>query len=271
MTKKEWLIILLVAILGLVLSVPFDLKISSILYDQSNWVGRFGEAFGEFPGLFIGALSCAILVLTRNKNAKWPTLSSSILASLGLLILSTLAGVMPVTYLHLPLWTGMILSLSVLIITILLIRKIPIELYPKVRRIAWVGLLTLVCSSLIVSLFKMGWSRVRFRDMGLSISAFTPWYLPNGFLGNLKWASFPSGHVATATVIFVFTLLPTVFFSLKKYAKVISILCYLWVIMVMFSRIIMGAHFLSDTIVGALISLTLFQLFSNHWLVKNDQ
>ncbi|MEI7668246.1 MAG: phosphatase PAP2 family protein, partial [Erysipelotrichaceae bacterium] len=263
MTKKEWMIILLLAIFGLALSVSFDLEISSLLYNQSNWLGRFGEAFGEFPGLFIGALSSAILVLTRNKNAKQSTVSSSILGGLCWLILSILAGVMPSYYLHLPLWTGLILSLIVLVITILLIRKIPVEHYSKIRNIAWVGLLTLVCSSLFVSLLKMGWSRVRFRDMGLSVSAFTPWYLPNGFLGNYKWASFPSGHVATATVIFVFTLLPTVLSSLKKYNKLISIICYLWLIMVMLSRIIMGAHFLSDTIVGVLITLSLFQLFSN--------
>ncbi|MBK7228246.1 MAG: phosphatase PAP2 family protein [Ignavibacteriales bacterium] len=46
---------------------------------------------------------------------------------------------------------------------------------------------------LFVSLIKIFWGRIRFRDLSDNYSDFTPWYFSQGVTGH---QSFPSGHAA---------------------------------------------------------------------------
>ena len=112
-----------------------------------------------------------------------------------------------------------------------------------------------VATFFIIWAFKLTWGRVRFRQGGSDPEVFTPWYLPQGFNG---YYSFPSGHTANATVIFssVFYLkfLPEKY---KKYKPLIVTLLALWIVFVAFSRVLIGAHFLSDVLFGAAITLAI--------------
>ena len=54
MKKNTLFVVGGVSILGMILATLFDLSISQFLFDQSNLLGRFGEAFGEVPGILVG-------------------------------------------------------------------------------------------------------------------------------------------------------------------------------------------------------------------------
>lgn len=268
MSKKEITIIVGVALIGLAIATRYDLQISQTLFDQSNWFGRFGEVFGEFPGLMVGVLSCAILVLTRNKQSVRSNLYSILFGGLFFIGLSLMAGTIPFIYMKLSWWYGTIITFFLISGSTFLLKKIPLSLYPTLRRIAWVGILTLFTTIVTVNMIKLGWSRVRFRDMLNSFSTFTPWFQSNGFTGNTKWTSFPSGHVATASVIIVITLLPRMITSLKKYTSLMMVISYGWILLIMLSRIFIGAHFLSDTIVGACFGIGIFWLIAHGSKIK---
>ena len=95
---------------------------------------------------------------------------------------------------------------------------------------------------------------------------FTPWYLIQGFTTDNEFMSFPSGHSANSSTVIWLTLLPLWLKSLRPYKTLLSIAAYLWLICVMISRVIMGAHFSTDVLVGASITLIMFQLLKQYYL-----
>lgn len=90
-------------------------------------------------------------------------------------------------------------------------------------------------------------------------SAFTPWYKiapkydyydhPN---------SFPSGHTTYSCTLFLSALFCNSFFKLKKYTPIALLFSFIYVGIVGFSRIIAGAHYLSDIAGACIIGYTMF-------------
>ncbi len=107
-----------------------------------------------------------------------------------------------------------------------------------------------------IEISKMVWGRVRFRDLikAGSYEEFTPWYKINGITGN---RSFPSGHTAGASMSYLMMLLP---FVSPKWAKR-RYLCFfiplVYTSVVAYTRLVMGAHYLSDVTVGGAIGFTI--------------
>ena len=125
-----------------------------------------------------------------------------------------------------------IMSVS-LILVVLLIQK-------RRKRAATVSLLSLVGSAILVGFFKSFFARQR------------PGECPNHFFGgNFSCFSFPSGHSTFALYFYgliAYLALRFEIFSLKKWL-IIAGAAFL-VILVAFSRLYLGVHFLSDIIGG---------------------
>jgi len=271
MTKKETLIVLGLALGLLILAIPFDLTFSSMIYDQSNLFGRTFEAIGEFPAMAVAMFSSAALIFTRNKQKALSNIGSLVLGGLFLGLSALMGGVLPFNYLELSLIPGFVLAVVYVVIAVLLVKRIPVKQYPALRKAAWVGLMTFIVSMIAVNLIKMGWGRMRFRAMESSTDGFSPWYLPQGFNSNEEFKSFPSGHVANATLILFITLIPGFLPSWQKHAVKLKVLAYVWIILVALSRIVMGAHFISDVTMGFTITLLVFLLFIRLFKVKTEQ
>ena len=108
--------------------------------------------------------------------------------------------------------------------------------------------LTVVTTCLAVFILKNLWGRARPRDIIDGQAVYTPWY---SF--GVGGSSFPSGHASMSA------LSPLVAdiadrYNLFKRKGVLRALCYLFATFTCVSRVIVGAHFVSDVLCGALIA-----------------
>lgn len=112
---------------------------------------------------------------------------------------------------------------------------------------------------LIATPLKIFWGRIRFRDLAENYSDFTPWYWPNGITGN---QSLPSGHAAMSFMLIVLF----VFFMDKPFYKRIILkgLVISWGLAVCASRVVIGAHFTSDVLFGAMIMIVTYLFLINN-------
>jgi membrane-associated phospholipid phosphatase len=112
---------------------------------------------------------------------------------------------------------------------------------------------------LIATPLKIFWGRIRFRDLAENYSNFTPWYYPNGITGN---QSFPSGH---AVMSFMMIALFIFFMDKPFYKRIIfKGLIISWGLAVCISRVVIGAHFTSDVLFGAMIIIVTYLLLMNN-------
>lgn len=271
MTKKETLIVLGIALGLLILAIPFDLKFSALVYDPSSLFGKTFEAVGEFPAMAVAMFSSAALIFTRNRKILFSNIGSLILGGLFLGLSALMGGVLPINYLHISLVPGFVLAVVYVVIVVLLVKRIPAQYHPQLRRAAWIGLMTFIVSMIAINLIKMGWGRMRFRAMEGSTAGFSPWYIPQGFNSNEEFKSFPSGHVANAALILFITLLPSFIPAWEKHKTKLKFVAYGWVILVALSRIVMGAHFISDVAVGFIVTLLVYLFFSKVYKVRTSQ
>ena len=118
---------------------------------------------------------------------------------------------------------------------------------------------------------KYLWGRVRFRDLlaAGSYDAFTPWYKINGINGN---KSFPSGHTAGAGMSYLMMAFPYLSKKWKNKKTLCFVIPLVYTSVVAFTRLVMGAHYLSDVAMGGIVSFTVviiaFTLYEKKFLNK---
>ncbi len=134
--------------------------------------------------------------------------------------------------------------------------------------LAVAGIAVMVVQLSCIEGMKYLWGRVRFRDLLAdgSYEAFTPWYIINGINGN---KSFPSGHTAGAGMSYLLMLFPFVFHKFKDRKQLCFWIPCVYTSIVAFTRLVMGAHYLSDVTVGGIVSFSVV-LLAMAILQKND-
>ncbi|MCM1364567.1 MAG: phosphatase PAP2 family protein [Faecalibacterium sp.] len=99
------------------------------------------------------------------------------------------------------------------------------------------------------------------RDMldGADFSAFTQWFKKGGSMGIYSNAnSFPSGHTTGSCAILMSILFASAFEKFKKAITGVAAFSVLYIFVMGFSRMVCGAHYLTDVAGGALIGYTAF-------------
>ena len=157
------------------------------------------------------------------------------------------------------LWVKAICAAAALLIIFgftLIAHKIPYEALKKCIKVIMLCVTCLLLEIAIIEGMKLIFGRMRFREWMQTDLPESPWYRVNGAPESDAYKSFPSGHTANS-----FLLTTTTFFFDafgKKAAGNIARICHLcWMIVVMTSRIMAGAHYLSDVAAGMMISLTI--------------
>ncbi|MEA4875388.1 MAG: phosphatase PAP2 family protein [Anaerorhabdus sp.] len=254
---KYGLLLFLVVIL---VATFFDLKISMLVYNPNSLFGQILEACGEFPASMIAMFSSVGLWYTSPNHKKW-------FVTIGYGVLTILFGFMsamlPSHYFNWNIVVTIVLTICYIGLSYYLCTKIKNEYLILFRKACIIGLLMFVLQILTVTGLKMLWGRERYRNMFPNLELFTPWFLPQGLTSNNEFMSFPSGHSANAAMLIWLTLVPS-FTSFNK--KLWTIIPIIWIVVVPFSRIIMGAHFLSDVTFGVIITLVYFILLKNKFM-----
>lgn len=125
----------------------------------------------------------------------------------------------------------------------------------------------MLAALLIMQPFKLIFSRPRYRLVIQEIQGaeFQPWYLPfagasefiqeTGIERN-NFCSFPSGHALQCMgLIFSLPSLAEIYGCLKKRRVTLFAAGMVFAILVCISRMVMGAHFLSDVSMGSLMAI----------------
>ena len=120
------------------------------------------------------------------------------------------------------------------------------------------GTVYMLIGNIVIHALKPIWNRARFDEMAqqMDFSGFTPWYQPFGAGGT----SFPSGHTAAACGLIFLVFICDAFPQYRKYRKFILVLCSVYIAAMAASRIVIGRHFLSDTVAPCLIMAGIFLL-----------
>ena len=278
----------------LALASVYDLEISKILtngnlaegeYYSSNGFGLFFEAFGATPIWFVIAFSGVILfwnvpalkqikmkISDKGKNALCVFLmivcAVVVLVGFYFFISETFKYVFEhmgnEDYKH----NGYVVALEVFValpLSVLLIfawKNFDEKTHKKLLRFALVMIFTAIFY-LLIEVIKGPVGRMRFRTMNYlgDFSGYTPWYQINGKRNILDFVddsckSFPSGHTFSAAVIYSLLCLPSLFEKLNK--PWIKALFYVgtigYTMIVAISRIVVGAHFMSDVLFGGTIA-----------------
>lgn len=289
-TKKNVIsIILFILIFGGLLTVAtfYDLEISKILtngnllsgeYYAVDTMGLIVEYIGSFPIFVFGIFACLVFI-RKLRDFKWyGKILQFILFLVMVFVCEMLIGdtlkyysrVHDMEAFYEATSTTIVLYAISLLICIFLwvcYRNTNDEKNERYFTFAGVILITCIGYYITVNVIKSPMGRMRFRGMNLinDFSYYTPWYMVsdakhqlvemNQSLGD-AFKSFPSGHTYSAGVSYVLICMP---FVNRKYdtpgwRRFWYILPIFYTGLVGFYRIVVGAHFMSDVLVGGTLA-----------------
>ena len=271
-----------VCVIGILVGSFVDLSFSKAVASTSNGLGAFVETFGETLAFAPFGMAAAMVFLAfRKKEATW----MKVLAWAALIIVigvgtyflgdfvygktgapdkdGTLFFGLRVESKILAFGYGFVITAIFAAITFFIVDQNKEE---ELLRVGLALLAAMALQWLLLHFLKRIGGRPRFRflyligaDSGVWEGAhydFLNWWQFTWYKnpGNDYFKSWPSGHSATAGVALLFGLLPHVLKKNFKYDTYILFGCgALYGFFVAFSRILAGAHYLSDVSMGLLI------------------
>ena len=285
-------------LLLMIVGTIWDLPISKFMYPgHENTFGQFFAAFGRLPA-FVGLVSSGVLLFSVYKRLKkgfiqWLAFAGALVLVAGGILLCAKEAVGDV--IAMPLWAALLVTafVSTLYSFALLVLTRTCQTKTIIRFIG-ATVFTIVASFLIVELLKAVWGRPRMvliSSVG-NDSLFVPWFKPGSELkkrlieeGVAKdmVSSFPSGHSTSAACAMLLLLVPTLGKAVRGRERLFMLAGAAWTVIVCFSRIMMGAHFLTDvtaavaiTLICAIIGIKLFYFSGAFfrwfwWLIAEPQ
>ena len=243
-----------------------DLWISINFFNPNSGWAIFLEKYGEIPGLLVAFIGIHIYIVTLKASSNIKT----ILFNGSLLTTGSLITIYILWLLSLAFTNSMIffngnrnyffLAAIILSILISLLFRKRYKFSKKSILFSRISFKMFFYGNILfVTILKIFWGRIRFRDLTGYYSDFTPWYLPQGITGN---QSFPSGHAAMGFMMMVLF----VFFADKPFYKRIIIkgLILSWAFTVCASRVVIGAHFTSDVLFGGFAMIIAYLFLINN-------
>jgi PAP2 superfamily. len=291
-TLLSWIGFAIVFAALIVIASFYDLEISKILtknslpdnaYISTNGFGLFFEAIGSMPIFVMLALGAAVWFWWgMHHNQRWVSVIAAVVIvvafyiavndALGYIMEAMSAsihgGIAEDDPFRNSVYVDCIAFFFGSVFSVLLLfawKNVKKETNDGLLKWIFVILLVMACY-LIIHFVKKPMGRMRFRTMNAAgdtnFSGFTPWWQKNGArvvyenLPDDQCKSFPSGHTFSAGVIYTLLCLPYLIKSWdKKWVKAL-----LWVVTVGYtgtvaiSRIVVGAHYMSDVLFGGTIA-----------------
>ncbi len=270
--KKNVILVYVICLALMVFGSFFDEQISGVLYNQSNLYGVGMASFGEFPFLLSwwigGTIALHLYQIEKKKSYLFLTAFSYLF---GCVVFAQ-----PV--IHLPFVNAIIGIVIEAILGILCSRWIYQNLdttnVNQLKSVMQIILGVAFAQVLIINVVKIPWGRPRYRTLIKVLELeFTPWWKPGVWdkdwfsllgIASEEFKSFPSGHTGDTASIFSLIYLTRVIPQFKDKEKLFTCISIVWVMCMMVSRIIMGAHFLTDVTMGFVITFTSFVIIANY-------
>lgn len=277
-------------IIGLILGSFFDFAINQALFSDRNPFGIIVASLGLLPGYGLIAFSGGSLleVTYRSKQPVWLKAILYFLSfgGLGCAVYFSQADFFSVNGFNIS-GTGItILGYIIALVIHFGISVIGFFLskYLKNEK-AWIAILILSAALIIamvpgVQVLKSLMHRPRYRTIQLGIPGidFHNWWEPfTGYKSFItdeitkeEFKSFPSGHAATSMLVPFFLMLLSYYVpKLKGKESLLFSLGFAYFLMVCFTRLLVGAHFLSDICIGGLLTFVfLTSAYAVVWKLK---
>jgi len=249
----------LLVVIAILLAVGgvFDLTIANNVYQPENLVARILECVGYLPPfLFVGGMFAVLFFRVKAEDEK-RKIKQVVFAGCTALTYVVFGYMMAGEILSV-LWQKVLVGVGSTILlaplTLLFFRGRKDEDLKRFEIfLIFASIVCVISSLLTINVVKFLWGRARYREMmadgDLLSEAFTPWYHPNGFTLH-GHHSFPSGHTSAATNLMTLFALEEVFLIDKGRKKAIYIVVGMWIFIMAYSRLVLGAHFLSDVTGG---------------------
>ena len=270
--------------------VALDLQINEAIFDRNNIFGLIVSSFGMIPGYGCLALLGGALfsISFKNKDFKvWLRIIFYVLsvAMFGISVYFLGKDVFSINGFYNPelhKWLGYLIMFVIMVPVFVggffLGKK---NENPKM----WIIILVLAAAIFMalvpgVTLFKSIMHRPRYRiaihEYGVD---FHNWWEPckdykdiinahPDVLTKEEFKSFPSGHSGAAMVgLITMMVMPLLNKKWMKHQTLMFYIAFGWGLVVMFSRMLVGAHFLTDTCMGALLTIVFF-FIANEIIVK---
>ncbi|MEC0092593.1 phosphatase PAP2 family protein [Paenibacillus macquariensis] len=240
-----------------------DLNVSKAVFNEENsQFGRFFDVYGEHPAFLLLFAAGSILFSTVRGERLIKKIVVRLISGVFILLSGfSIVFIVLIRGYELDGGNVMLICLAIaLLIAILsqwLLHRVPVEKLSQYNRAAWAAIAIVFAEIMVINVLKIFWGRMRFRNMDGDYSQFTSWFLPQGIQASGVTAeahkSFPSGHSANGWTMMVWMLFMPFVIKWRNFMLVIAVA---WGVCTSTSRVIMGAHFATDVLFGAFITIT---------------
>lgn len=253
-----------IILIWIVLAIIFgftDLQISIGIVDENSIWAKFIADYGEYPGWIMVFISIYVLIgsVDRSGKGKYIIFIATIIIAIILLLYRVIDELVSEgNLINIGIYEYFLIPSFGIVIGLILhfvFKKIPSDKFQPYIKFGQITLLLAIINPLIlIQIVKLLWGRVRFRDLTPpGYPEFTPWFIPQGYTGN---QSFPSGHCAMGWMLLPLILLILDKNKVIKYLAVILVIA--WGIIEALGRIVIGAHYASDTLFSTGMAVVIF-------------
>ena len=250
---KNMMIIIGFTFILLFMMTPLDYMISEAIYQDSPTGVRFTSMIVYVPSYFLATL--ALMIIFKRVMITAFTYKRVLIVLLIFLFIANFSAFAYRIYDDLthPFIVFPLMVLFMLLISmacILALTKNTLMIAQKLA-LLYVGTFSLMHAG--VNTIKVIWGRTRFYATE-SAQDFSYWFIPQGFFKtDTVHLSLPSGHVATAAMVFIIIFIPMLFPKFKPYQWLLVVLSVGWVLFTIITRVMFGQHYVTDTLISVLM------------------
>ncbi len=277
MRRGDAIVIGVILVILMVVGTFLDYSLDAASYHPGSRFGLILAGYGQLPSSAGAVMAGTLFLIGRSRKNRAVGILECLIGLAMIAVGVYMLCENPVEYMEMRLALSCVIAVVITVLMIALAvfvsRKAGQE---DILLVAFVFLLTIVLQMVIINIIKVPWGRPRMRLIETDARAyFVPWYHAGTALKNAlvsvgveaeEFKSFPSGHTGHAVILMLYGLLPWLRGGWKTDAKGIgamsfvpSVRLFIWIgfawgWLVAFSRMIMGAHFLTDTTIGFAVS-----------------